>query len=101
MLQKEGPTFRLAPLDSILEEERNSWIQVWTKADTQSDGWLYMLKRPFYGLKEEFYSQSFEREIDDLFLKEIAIRSLKNASNEQQYLYDLSFRILILKKKFQ
>lgn len=96
---ERSPTFRLAPLDSILEEERNSWIQVWTKADTQSDGWLYMLKRPFYGLKEEFYSQSFEREIDDLFLKEIAIRSLKNASNEQQYLYDLSFSHFNLEKR--
>lgn len=88
---ERSPTFRLAPLDTIHEKNRKSWIQVWTASVTQPDGWLYMLKRPFRGLSEEMYRIPFETEIDDAYLKNAALNSLKNAGNDQQNLYDFSF----------
>ena len=88
---ERSPTFRLAPLDTIHEKNRKSWIQVWTKATNQHDGWLYMLKRPFRGLSDEIYRKPFETEIEDAYLKKAALNSLKNAGNDQQNLYDFSF----------
>jgi N-acetylmuramic acid 6-phosphate (MurNAc-6-P) etherase len=88
---ERSPTFRLAPLDTILEKVRKSWIQVWTKADNQAEGWLYLLKRPFKGLSDSFYREHFLTEIDDPYLKNAALNSLKNAGDDQQYFYDFSF----------
>jgi hypothetical protein len=34
---------------------------------------------------------AFENEIDDPYLKDVALKSLLKAGNDQQYLYDLSF----------
>ncbi|NIO48669.1 MAG: hypothetical protein GTN73_04410 [Candidatus Aminicenantes bacterium] len=96
---ERSPTFRLFPLDTVKEEKRKSWIQVWTPADNLQDAWQAFLGRPFRGLSPEFYRKPFEEEIDDPYLQKAALESLKNAGNDQQFLYDFSFADFNLKNR--
>ncbi|MGQ9619047.1 MAG: hypothetical protein ACUVUG_08835 [Candidatus Aminicenantia bacterium] len=88
---ERSPTFRLYPLDTVNEKERKCWIQVWTEAKDIKDAWRVFLGRDFRGLAESLYREPFENQIEDIFLKESALKSLKNAGNEQELLYDFSF----------
>ncbi len=88
---ERAPTFRLFPLDTCTASPRKSWIQVWTPAVDKLNAWENFLGRPFYGLNKEFYEKPFSRNIEDPYLKRAALRSLENAGNEQQFLYDFSY----------
>jgi N-acetylmuramic acid 6-phosphate etherase len=88
---ERSPTFRLFPLDTVKEEKRKSWIQVWTPSAGLQEAWQAFLGRPFRGLAPEFYREPFEEKIEDPYLKKAALDSLKNAGDEQQNLYDFSF----------
>jgi len=88
---ERSPTFRLPPLDTVMEDPRRSWIQVWSPTTNQDAAWDLFLRRPFQGLQKEFYEKHFEAEISDPYLKEAALRSLKNAGDDQKNLYDFSF----------
>ena len=96
---ERSPTFRLFPLDTVKQAKRKSWIQVWTPAANLQDAWQAFLGRPFRGLSSEFYRKPFEDEIDDAYLKKAALESLKNAGNNQQFLYDFSFADFNLKNR--
>lgn len=95
---ERSPTFRLFPLDTVNEAKRKCWIQVWTPAANLQDAWQAFLGRPFRGLNQDFYKKSFEEEIDDAYLEKAALQSLKNAGDDQQYLYDFSFSESNLKR---
>lgn len=88
---ERSPTFKLFPLDTVNEPLRRSWIQVWTGSNNKKDAWQALLGRDFRGLERSFYEQAFRNEIDDVYLKEVALKSLANAGDEQQELYDFSF----------
>jgi hypothetical protein len=88
---ERSPTFRLHPLDTIREPRRRCWIQVWTSASDARDAWHKMLGRAFRGLDPQLYREPFEREIDDPYLRQAALDSLKRAGDDQQELYDFSF----------
>jgi len=88
---ERSPTFKLFPLDTVDEPARKSWIQVWTDANDINEAWQVFLGRNFRGLEESFYKQAFMNEIDDPYLKEVALKSLMKAGNDQQKVYDLSF----------
>lgn len=88
---ERSPTFRLFPLDTVKERRRTCWIQVWTAASRLQEAWQAFLGRPFRGLSPELYRSPFEEEIEDPFLKKAALESLKNAGDDQQFLYDFSF----------
>ncbi len=96
---ERSPTFRLFPLDTVRQAKRKSWIQVWTPAANLQDAWQAFLGRSFRGLSPEFYRKPFEEEIDDAYLKRAALESLKNAGNDQQFLYDFSFADFNLKNR--
>ncbi len=96
---ERSPTFRLFPLDTIREPKRRCWIQVWTGALTINDAWLALLGRPFRGLDPEFYRKPFEEEIEDPYLRTVALESLKRAGNDQTGLYDFSFSSFNLKNR--
>ena len=87
---ERSPTFRLFPLDTITAEKRRSWIRIWTMARNQAEAWQALLGRSFRGLAESFYKPSFEKEINDPYLKKVALKSLGSAGNDQEKLYDLS-----------
>ncbi len=88
---ERSPTFRLFPLDTVKEPRRKCWIQVWTEAASLEEAWQAFLGRPFRGLRPELYQKPFEDEIDDPYLRDKALESLKQAGDDQQYLYDFSF----------
>ena len=96
---ERSPTFRLFPLDTVKQAKRKSWIQVWTPAANLQDAWQAFLGRPFRGLSSELYRKPFEDEIDDAYLKKAALESLKNAGDDQQFLYDFSFADFNLKNR--
>ncbi len=87
---ERSPTFRLYPLDTVNEPVRKCWIQVWTGAKTQGEAWRAFLGRPFRGLEPGHYQAPFEREVEDPYLRQAALASLKKAGNDQQDLYDFS-----------
>ena len=95
---ERSPTFRLFPLDTVNEAKRKCWIQVWTPAANLQVAWQAFLGRPFRGLNPDFYKKHFEEEIDDAYLEKAALQSLKNAGDDQQYLYDFSFSESNLKR---
>ena len=87
---ERSPTFRLSPLDSLGEEEKKSWIQVWTEGKDPSTAWFNLLGRDFKGLDREIYKPVFTEEIQDSYLKASALESLRSAGNDQKYQYDFS-----------
>ncbi|WP_394824678.1 hypothetical protein [Pendulispora albinea] len=87
---ERSPTFRLAKLDRIDATQRQSWFQVWTPAKDKREAWQAFLGRPFHGLKSEIYRDPFAA-IEDTYLRGAALRSLTDAGDEQQDLYDFSF----------
>lgn len=88
---ERSPTFRLFPLDTVLQERRKSWLQVWTAGKDHREAWNNFLGRDFRGLEEDFYKPHFLSQIDDVYLKNAALKSLKLAGNDQERLYDFSF----------
>jgi N-acetylmuramic acid 6-phosphate etherase len=88
---ERSPTFRLYPLDKVEDPERHAWVQVWTDAGDLRSAWHNFLGRPFKGLDPARYQVPFERLVDDPYLREAALRSLKNAGNDQELSYDFSF----------
>ncbi len=88
---ERSPTFRLYPLDRVQDPERKCWLQVWTEAEDLKDAWRKFLGRPFRGLESSFYRKAFEENVEDPYLREAALRSLANAGNDQELLYDFSF----------
>ncbi len=87
---ERSPTFRLFPLDKVIEPARKCWFQVWTEADSGKDAWHVFLGRGFRGLAREVYQKPFEEQIPDPYLREAALRSLSQAGSDQEVLYDFS-----------
>lgn len=87
---ERSPTFHLHPLDTIKTEDRQSWVQVWTDAESAGEAWRRFLGRPFRGLSSTFYRPPFIRSIEDPFLREAALSSLDKAGDDQEKLYDFS-----------
>lgn len=96
---ERSPTFRLYPLDTVSEQERRCWIQVWTDAPDRQSAWQAFLGRPFRGLSPALYQKPFEEEIDDPYLREKALMSLTKAGDDEQNAYDFSFSDLNVKKR--
>lgn len=90
-ITERSPTFRLFPLDTVKSRDRRSWIQVWAKGKNTEEAWFNFLGRDFRGLEKSFYETPFREKIEDPYLKEVALKSLENAGNDQKELYDLSF----------
>jgi len=88
---ERSPTFHLHPLDTVNEQERRCWLQVWTAAVDQESAWLRFLGRPFRGLEKEAYYPHFVIQIQDSWLRNSALKSLAQAGNDQELLYDFSF----------
>jgi N-acetylmuramic acid 6-phosphate etherase len=88
---ERSPTFRLYPLDKVDDTQRHSWVQVWTEAPDLHAAWRAFLGRSFRGLNPDLYQPAFAAGVDDEYLREAALRSLKSAGNNQEYCYDFSF----------
>ena len=88
---ERSPTFRLFPLDQAQDPVRKCWLQVWTEASDLEEAWRRFLGRRFRGLESSIYRKPFEDEVDDPYLRDAALRSLANAGNDQERLYDFSF----------
>jgi N-acetylmuramic acid 6-phosphate (MurNAc-6-P) etherase len=88
---ERSPTFRLYPLDRIQDQQRRSWVQVWTEAEDLRHAWERALGRPFRGLRDAFYRRPLEAGVTDPYLRRAALESLAHAGNDQEGAYDLSF----------
>ncbi len=96
---ERSPTFRLFPLDTVKGKQRRSWIQVWTEGRNVKMAWQAFLGRDFRGIEDSSYKSSFLSEIEDPYLKEVALKSLVNAGNDQEMLYDFSFSGMNIKRR--
>lgn len=96
---ERSPTFHLFPLDTVKEKQKKSWIQVWTEGQDPLEAWKNLLGREFRGMEEQFYLSFFRERIKDPYLKEAALRSLKQAGESQKNLYDLSFSQANIKRR--
>jgi len=88
---ERSPTFLLYPLDTIHDKQRNCWLQVWTESENIHAAWQNFLGREFHGLEEKFYKPFFLDQIEDVYLKNAALKSLIQAGKDQKNLYDFSF----------
>lgn len=88
---ERSPTFHLHPLDTVREEQRKCWLQVWTEAKDYRQAWRNFLGREFRGLEESFYKPDFSTKIEDIYLRAAALRSLAVAGSDQEHQYDFSF----------
>lgn len=88
---ERGPAFHDWPLDTVKTTPKKSPIQVWAPRPSLEEAWFVLLGRPFRGLTPSFYENRFEREITDRDHLQSLLKSLKNAADDQQYLYDFSF----------
>jgi N-acetylmuramic acid 6-phosphate etherase len=96
---ERSPTFHLFPLYTVKDRERKSWLQVWTEGKDHLTAWRNLLGREFRGMQKQFYLPYFKERIEDPYLKEAAIRSLKQAGSSQQELYDFSFSEANVKRR--
>jgi N-acetylmuramic acid 6-phosphate etherase len=96
---ERSPTFHLFPLDTVLDEKRKCWLQVWTNGKDHREAWKNFLGRNFRGLEETFYRPHFLTQIDDRFLKNTALKSLTLAGNDQERFFDFSFAEENIKKR--
>jgi N-acetylmuramic acid 6-phosphate etherase len=96
---ERSPTFRLYPLDRAQDPERKCWLQVWTEAKDSTDAWQKFLGRRFRGLESPAYKEAFSTKVEDPYLREAALRSLTNAGNDQEGLYDFSFSASNMERK--
>ena len=87
---ERSPTFGLHPLDTVDAKEKKCWIKVVTSSKDQKSAWKYFLRRDFKGLESARYKRSFQNDIEDQYLREAALTSLKHAGSEQVALYDFS-----------
>ena len=94
---ERSPTFRLFPLDTVLQKNRSCWIQVWTSALDSEEAWNSFLGRPFRGLRSRFYRKPLSEKIADPYLRKTALSSLEQAGEDQQRLYDFSLSDFNLK----
>jgi len=88
---ERSPTFHLYPLDTVEEKPGKSWVRVWTAAGNGKAAWRNLLGREFRGLEEEDYGPILSERIEDPFLRETALHSLRLAGKGQEELYDFSF----------
>jgi len=88
---ERGSAFHLWPLDTVKTKPRKSRIQVRAPRPNLEEAWFTILGRPFRGLSPSLYKSRFEQEITNHDLLRSLSESLKNAEDDQQYLYDFSF----------
>ncbi|MDF3055554.1 MAG: sugar phosphate isomerase [Gammaproteobacteria bacterium] len=91
---ERAPTFNLAALDTVDDKSWLSWIDLYTNANNLGQAWQELLFRDFRGLDHKKYTSVFEKTITDPYLKNVALKSLDQATDEQKFLYDLSIKRL-------
>jgi N-acetylmuramic acid 6-phosphate etherase len=90
-IMERSKTFDVTSLDTVEEQERKCWTQVWTPSVNLEDAWTFLLGRPFNGLASSLIKNPSANEIDGPHHDQDAIRRLIKSGNKFQSLYDLSF----------
>ncbi len=85
-----GATFHIQPLDTVKTVPRKSRIQAWAPVPNLEEAWLAILGRPFRGLSQTKYKNRLKKEVTNLSQLQAVLESLKNAEDDQQYLFDFS-----------
>jgi N-acetylmuramic acid 6-phosphate etherase len=88
---ERGSSFHLWPLDTVKTVPRKSRIQVWAPRPNLEEAWFIILGRPFRGLSPSLYNNRLEKEIADRELLQSLLERVKNAEDDQQFLYDFSY----------
>ena len=70
--------------------EPKCWLRVITPTKDAASAWRYLLQRDFRGLDKELYENPFKENIEDPYLKKLALASLEKAGSNQKELYDFS-----------
>jgi N-acetylmuramic acid 6-phosphate etherase len=90
-IRERSNTFRVTSLDTVKEQERKCWTQIWTTGAILEDAWTVLLGRPFIGLRSSFIKNPPLNEIDGPHHDQEAIKHLIKSGHDFQSLYDLSF----------
>jgi N-acetylmuramic acid 6-phosphate etherase len=90
-IRERSNAFRVAYLDTVKEQERKCWTQVWTTSASLEDAWTVLLGRPFNRLPSSFIKNPPPNEIDGPHHDQDTIKHLIKSGHDFQSLYDLSF----------
>jgi N-acetylmuramic acid 6-phosphate (MurNAc-6-P) etherase len=87
---ERGAAFHIQPLDTVKTVPRKSRIQAWAPVPNLEEAWLTILGRPFRGLSPASYKNRLEKEVTNRDLLQATSESIKNAEDDQQFLFDFS-----------
>jgi N-acetylmuramic acid 6-phosphate etherase len=90
-IKRRSEIFGVPSLDTVKEQERKCWTQVWTPKANPQDAWSFLLARPFHGLPSTLIQNPPANEIDAPDHHRSGAKHLLKLGNDVQYLYDLSF----------
>jgi len=90
-IRERSNTFRVTSLDTVKEQKRRCWTQVWTTRASREEAWTFLLGRPFIGLTSSFIKNPPPNEIEGPHHDRDAIKHLIKSGDDFQSLYDLSF----------
>jgi len=88
---ERATTFRVSSLDTIKDQKRKCWAQVWTTEASLEDAWKSLLGRPFRGLSSISVEKTPADEINGSQVPQGALENLKRCGSDIQFLYDFSF----------
>jgi N-acetylmuramic acid 6-phosphate etherase len=88
---ERGPAFHGYPLDTVKTIPRKSRIQAWAPVPNMGEAWETILGRPYRGLSPAPFQSHLHQAGEDSTLLQAASKSLKNAEDGQQFLFDFSF----------
>lgn len=90
-IRERSKSFHTSYLDTVKDQERRSWAQVWTPEDSLEDAWKFLLGRPFRGLASPVIQNPPANEIDGPHYEQDAIKRIIKSGDKIQSLYDISF----------
>jgi N-acetylmuramic acid 6-phosphate etherase len=98
-IRERSRAFHVPSLDTVKEQERKCWTQIWTPRTSPEDVWKFLLGRPFHGLASSSIKNPPANETDGPHHDQDAIRRVIKSGDNFQSLYDLSFADFNLQKR--
>jgi len=83
--------FGVPYLDTVKQQEKKCWTQVWTPKARLEDSWSFLLGRAFHGFPSSLIQNQPSNEINGPHHDKSGITYYIKSGDDVQYLYDFSF----------
>jgi N-acetylmuramic acid 6-phosphate etherase len=90
-IRERSKIFGIRSLDTVSEQERKCWAQIWTPSNDPEEAWTSLLGRPFHRIASSFAKSQPPNETDGESHGQNVIDRLIKSGGDFQSQYDLSF----------